>query len=259
MRQFVNIMMTVAAVTLSLCSCSREGTSFLRGDYSFKTSGTISVTRDPSCRLDTSFVTVTVPVEGQVLPEIRIDTVVTVHDDTLRLVIDNESGQMNIAEIDRKTGEMLVTMNISGGGVLAFRAVAEGNSLEISPFQRFMTLVSGSQSILGASASQLAPGESGSLASSAGSGIQAASGGSNTQAASGGTGSEGLSRASGGSSNGSELDGVRIRTDVEVGGVGKRYEDILLLNLRYRGEFTSEKILYQIVDSDVLCRARRNE
>ena len=250
MRQFVNIMMTVAAVTLSLCSCSREGTSFLRGDYSFKTSGTISVTRDPSCRLDTSFVTVTVPVEGQVLPEIRIDTVVTVHDDTLRLVIDNESGQMNIAEIDRKTGEMLVTMNISGGGVLAFRAVAEGNSLEISPFQRFMTLVSGSQSILGASASQLAPGESGSLASSAGSGIQAAPGG---------TGSEGLSRASGGSSNGSELDGVRIRTDVEVGGVGKRYEDILLLNLRYRGEFTSEKILYQIVDSDVLCRARRNE
>ena len=250
MRQFVNIMMTVAAVTLSLCSCSREGTSFLRGDYSFKTSGTISVTRDPSCRLDTSFVTVTVPVEGQVLPEFRIDTVVTVHDDTLRLVIDNESGQMNIAEIDRKTGEMLVTMNISGGGVLAFRAVAEGNSLEISPFQRFMTLVSGSQSILGASASQLAPGESGSLASSAASGIQAASGG---------TGSEGLSRASGGSSNGSELDGVRIRTDVEVGGVGKRYEDILLLNLRYRGEFTSEKILYQIVDSDVLCRARRNE
>lgn len=250
MRQFVNIMMTVAAVTLSLCSCSREGTSFLRGDYSFKTSGTISVTRDPSCRLDTSFVTVTVPVEGQVLPEIRIDTVVTVHDDTLKLVIDNESGQMNIAEIDRKTGEMLVTMNISGGGVLAFRAVAEGNSLEISPFQRFMTLVSGSQSILGASASQLAPGESGSLASSAGSGIQAASGG---------TGSEGLFRASGGSSNGSELDGARIRTDVEVGGVGKRYEDILLLNLRYRGEFTSEKILYQIVDSDVLCRARRNE
>ncbi|MDD6152007.1 MAG: hypothetical protein PUB45_06780 [Bacteroidales bacterium] len=250
MRQFVNIMMTVAAVTLSLCSCSREGTSFLRGDYSFKTSGTISVTRDPSCRLDTSFVTVTVPVEGQVLPEIRIDTVVTVHDDTLRLVIDNESGQMNIAEIDRKTGEMLVTMNISGGGVLAFRAVAEGNSLEISPFQRFMTLVSGSQSILGASASQLAPGESGSLASSAGSGIQAAPGG---------TGSDGLSRASGGSSNGSELDGARIRTDVEVGGVGKRYEDILLLNLRYRGEFTSEKILYQIVDSDVLCRARRNE
>ena len=250
MRQFVNIMMTVAAVTLSLCSCSREGTSFLRGDYSFKTSGTISVTRDPSCRLDTSFVTVTVPVEGQVLPEIRIDTVVTVHDDTLRLVIDNESGQMNIAEIDRKTGEMLVTMNISGGGVLAFRAVAEGNSLEISPFQRFMTLVSGSQSILGASASHLAPGESGSLASSAGSGIQAAPGG---------TGSEGLSRASGGSSNGSELDGARIRTDVEVGGVGKRYEDILLLNLRYRGEFTSEKILYQIVDSDVLCRARRNE
>lgn len=250
MRQFVNIMMTVAAVTLSLCSCSREGTSFLRGDYSFKTSGTISVTRDPSCRLDTSFVTVTVPVEGQVLPEIRIDTVVTVHDDTLKLVIDNESGQMNIAEIDRKTGEMLVTMNISGGGVLAFRAVAEGNSLEISPFQRFMTLVSGSQSILGASASQLAPGESGSLASSAASGIQAASGG---------TGSEGLFRASGGSSNGSELDGARIRTDVEVGGVGKRYEDILLLNLRYRGEFTSEKILYQIVDSDVLCRARRNE
>ena len=250
MRQFVNIMMTVAAVTLSLCSCSREGTSFLRGDYSFKTSGTISVTRDPSCRLDTSFVTVTVPVEGQVLPEIRIDTVVTVHDDTLRLVIDNESGQMNIAEIDRKTGEMLVTMNISGGGVLAFRAVAEGNSLEISPFQRFMTLVSGSQSILGASASHLAPGESGSLASSAASGIQAAPGG---------TGSEGLSRASGGSSNGSELDGARIRTDVEVGGVGKRYEDILLLNLRYRGEFTSEKILYQIVDSDVLCRARRNE
>ena len=250
MRQFVNIMMTVAAVTLTLCSCSREGTSFLRGDYSFKTSGTISVTRDPSCRLDTSFVTVTVPVEGQVLPEIRIDTVVTVHDDTLRLVIDNESGQMNIAEIDRKTGEMLVTMNISGGGVLAFRAVAEGNSLEISPFQRFMTLVSGSQSILGASASHLAPGESGSLASSAGSGIQAAPGG---------TGSEGLSRASGGSSNGSELDGARIRTDVEVGGVGKRYEDILLLNLRYRGEFTSEKILYQIVDSDVLCRARRNE
>ena len=134
--------------------------------------------------------------------------------------------------------------------MLAFRAVAEGNSLEISPFQRFMTLVSGSQSILGASASHLAPGESGSLASSAGSGIQAAPGG---------TGSEGLSRASGGSSNGSELDGARIRTDVEVGGVGKRYEDILLLNLRYRGEFTSEKILYQIVDSDVLCRARRNE
>lgn len=206
-RIFIKIM-TAAAVISSLCACSREGFRLFRGDYSFKTSGTISVVRDEAFQNDASFVLVTVPGDDELQTEIRTDTVITVHDDTLTVAIDVEAGQMNIAELDRENGEVMVTMNVTGGGVAAFRAFAEGRILTLTPYRRHMKLVSGTQSIIG--------------------------------------------------NTGISLSG-NVSGDFEISGSAERYEDIVLFSLEYGGDFILDDILYHIVDSDILCRARKNE
>ena len=208
MRRIFIKTMTAAAVISSLCACSREGFRLFRGDYSFKTSGTISVVRDEAFQNDTSFVLVTVPGDDELQTEIRTDTVITVHDDTLTVAIDVEAGQMNIAELDRENGEVMVTMNVTGGGVAAFRAFAEGRILTLTPYRRHMKLVSGTQSIIG-----------------------------NTGISSSGN----------------------VSGDFEISGSAECYEDIVLFSLEYGGDFILDDILYHIVDSDILCRARKNE
>lgn len=100
-------------LSTALCSCSKEGTALFKGNYSFKTSGSICA-RQISEPADT------------LLPS----------DVTIKLA--TESGQMDITP----TGDeaMLVSMNVTGGDMLVYNAQVDGEDLIISPDTRSMTL-----------------------------------------------------------------------------------------------------------------------
>ena len=108
-----NIYLSIAAAAafLVLASCAKEGTARFDGNYTFKTGGTITVLQKEEPSGGT-------PAEPQ----------------TISLTA--EGGQMDILTVDRKTGDMIVTMNITGGTVLTFNAVAQGKTLTLAETQR---------------------------------------------------------------------------------------------------------------------------
>lgn len=202
------MIIVVAASAVMLVSCAQEGTALFKGNYSFKTSGNVSIVRDEAFLNDTTFNIYTEIPEGSSVPVVKVDTVVTVHDETLKVMIDNEAGQMDITEMDSSTGDMLLTMNITGGEMVAYYAVAKDGAMTITPAERHMKLVSGAFSVFG--------GES-------------------------------------------VLDGGTVMADIRVSGSGKKYDNIVIFDLDYSGDLTVGGILYHIVDSDVICRAKVNE
>lgn len=204
------IVAAVMSLPLFLVSCTREGTALFKGNYSFKTSGNVSVTRDEAFRNDTTFNRRIVIPEGSYLPVEVVDTVVTVHDDTLKLMIDTEAGQMDITGMGAGSDDMLITMNVTAGEMVAYYAEAGTDVMSVRPSKRHMRLVSGLRSILG------------------------------------GPEAEGL-------------DGVTVMADIEVSGSGRKYDNIVIFDLDYAGDFTVDGILYHITDSDIICRARENE
>lgn len=111
MRRIIKISALVAVLAAVLCSCTKEGTGRFKGNYSFKTSGSISVREkdNPSA-------------------------------DVIRLNLSDESGQMDILETDRTDGKMMVTMNVLSGPVLVFDAEADGGTLKLLPKSRILTV-----------------------------------------------------------------------------------------------------------------------
>lgn len=107
MRKFViPILCCLLAV-----SCAKEGTKLYTGSYSFKTSGTITVTDEYADE-----------------------------DEGLILSLPNETGIMDIVEVDREKGTMIVTMNILNGDLLVFNAKAKNDRIELLPTKRHTTI-----------------------------------------------------------------------------------------------------------------------
>lgn len=107
MIRISKIILAISVVAMLSCACAKEGPSWFRGSYSFKTSGRVCVTEKDNP-----------------------DAVAEWHD------IHTESGQMHIVETDRKSGKMIVTMNVLTGDAVVFDAVAEGSTLVLSPVSR---------------------------------------------------------------------------------------------------------------------------
>ena len=113
---FMNMKKTiilVLAAAMSLASCSREGVNLFRGNYSFKTSGTMTAT-------------VTVA-----------DTVET-RTEEMTVSVVTEQGQMDILAVDADEGTAIITMNVLAGDVYTMDAVADGEELSIEPFERML-------------------------------------------------------------------------------------------------------------------------
>lgn len=104
-----------ASAALVLCalmsvSCEKAEVRNFKGSYSFKTSGTVSVTR----------------MSGDTRTQLEI-------------ALSPESGQMNILATEGRS--MVVTMNIVGGGVVVFDAeVNEDGGLTLSPATRSLSI-----------------------------------------------------------------------------------------------------------------------
>lgn len=193
------LLLAAAASLLTLAnSCTKEGTRLFRGNYSFKTSGTLTVHRDT----DTTFTQKWDADAGQMVP----DTVIKEYPEPIILNILTESGQMDITEMDSDEGQVVVSMNVTSGPMAVLYAQAQGDSLSIASQPRRVTVIMSEQ---------------------------------------------------GGGLN----DATRITAGAElaVSGTAHRYDDIILFDLKYEGDFDSASSHYEILQSSVVCRAKANK
>ena len=98
----IHPLLFVICSLLALASCQKKNAPLFRGDYSFKTSGSVTAKRanvsDPAM---------------------------------FNITLDNEIGQLQIANLDRKTDSVVVVMNYLNGEVIVTHAYCEGR--ETSP------------------------------------------------------------------------------------------------------------------------------
>ena len=100
---------------MALASCQKKNAPLFRGDYSFKTSG--SVTLD------------------------EIDTEDEPASYTVSLP--NEIGQLEIKDLDNGKDSVLVVMNTMGGEVVVTHAFCEGNEIYLKDFTKNTLLFTG--------------------------------------------------------------------------------------------------------------------
>lgn len=131
MKPFVAALAVVASL-LSFCSCEKEGVKLFDGNYSFKTSGILTVER--TAKVSESDASAEIPAK-----------ISDSGNRTFKLPLTSESGQMNII----KTGDnsVIVTMNIVGGDALVFNGKAEGKVLTLDPAVRFLSFRDGANTV----------------------------------------------------------------------------------------------------------------
>lgn len=129
MKPFVAALAVVVSL-MSLISCEKEGVKLFDGNYSFKTSGILTVERTAKVsESDASAGILDIPDGNR----------------TFRLALTSESGQMNVI----KTGDnsVIVTMNVVGGDAFVFRGKAEGKVLTLDPAVRFVSFRDGANTV----------------------------------------------------------------------------------------------------------------
>ena len=129
MKPFVAALAVVVSL-MSLISCEKEGVKLFDGNYSFKTSGILTVERTAKVsESDASAGILDIPDGNR----------------TFRLALTSESGQMNVI----KTGDnsLIVTMNVVGGDALVFSGKTEGKVLTLDPAVRFVSFRDGANTV----------------------------------------------------------------------------------------------------------------
>lgn len=129
MKPFVAALAVVVSL-MSLISCEKEGVKLFDGNYSFKTSGILTVERTAKVsESDASAGILDFPDGNR----------------TFRLALTSESGQMNVI----KTGDnsVIVTMNVVGGDAFVFSGKAEGKVLTLDPAVRFVSFRDGANTV----------------------------------------------------------------------------------------------------------------
>ena len=129
MKPFVAALAVVVSL-MSLISCEKEGVKLFDGNYSFKTSGILTIERTAKVsESDASAEILDIPDGNR----------------TFRLALTSESGQMNVI----KTGDnsVIVTMNVVGGEAFVFSGKAEGKVLTLDPAVRFVSFRDGANTV----------------------------------------------------------------------------------------------------------------
>ena len=151
MKPFVAALAVVASL-LSFCSCEKEGVKLFDGNYSFKTSGILTIER--TAKVSESDASAEIPARisdsgNTGWPDIDLPDLPDVGfpdgNRTFRLALTSESGQMNVI----KTGDnsVIVTMNVVGGDAFVFSGKAEGKVLTLDPAVRFVSFRDGANTV----------------------------------------------------------------------------------------------------------------
>ncbi len=151
MKPFVAALAVVASL-LSFCSCEKEGVKLFDGNYSFKTSGILTIER--TAKVSESDASAEIPARisdsgNTGWPDIELPDLPDVDfpdgNRTFKLPLTSESGQMNVI----KTGDnsVIVTMNVVGGDAFVFSGKAEGKVLTLDPAVRFVSFRDGANTV----------------------------------------------------------------------------------------------------------------
>jgi len=103
----------LAVVSAALCSCHKSGVNLFAGDYSFKTSGEISITAQAV--IDGSNITIPAEVNAN---------------------LSNDIGQLNISVADKKNDKVIVVINYLNGDVVTTTGTCNGKTIELDEFRR---------------------------------------------------------------------------------------------------------------------------
>jgi hypothetical protein len=101
---------------MALAACQKKNAPLFRGDYSFKTSGSV------------------------VLDEIVTDGE---KGDSFTVSLPNEIGQLEISDLDNGKDSVLVVMNTMGGEVIVTRALCQDNKIFLCDFTKNTLLFTG--------------------------------------------------------------------------------------------------------------------
>ena len=110
MKKTLLLLMSLCAF-LALSSCQKSGINLFAGDYSYKTTGTVTVQRQPTLtnpQVSTSF-------------EVELPT---------------ELGQLQIATLDKKEDSVIVVINQLNGDILVTHGHCEDDEISLCKFQR---------------------------------------------------------------------------------------------------------------------------
>ena len=110
------IILVICGSLMALAACQKKNAPLFRGDYSFKTSGSV------------------------VLDEIVTDGETG---DKFTVSLPNEIGQLEISDLDNGKDSVLVVMNTMGGEVIVTRALCQDNKIFLRDFTKNTLLFTG--------------------------------------------------------------------------------------------------------------------
>ena len=116
-------MMIAVLALLAFTSCQKSGMHLFRGDYSFKTSG--SVTMDE------------IVIEGNSVEPV-----------SYTVSLPNEIGQLEISDLGNEKDSLLVVINTMGGEVVVTHAFCYGNEIYLKDFTKNTLLFTGDSIVL---------------------------------------------------------------------------------------------------------------
>ena len=109
MKNTLLLLMTLCSF-LALSSCQKSGINLFTGDYSYKTTGTVTVQRQPTLA------------NPQVSASFDIE-------------LPSELGQLQIATLDRKEDSVIVVINQLNGDILVTHGRCEDDEITLCKFQ----------------------------------------------------------------------------------------------------------------------------
>ena len=114
----IRLVLFIFCALLTLVACQKKNAPLFRGDYSFKTSG--SVTLD------------------EIMPEGD-----TIEPASFTVSLPNEIGQLEISALDNGKDSVLVVMNTMGGEVVVTSALCKDNEIFLRDFKKNTLLFTG--------------------------------------------------------------------------------------------------------------------
>ena len=111
----ISILLSVCCLLVLLAACQKKNAPLFRGDYSFKTSGSVSLD-EINAEDEPASYTVSLP---------------------------NEIGQLEISDLDNGKDSVLVVMNTMGGEVVVTHAFCQDNKIFLRNFTRNALLFTG--------------------------------------------------------------------------------------------------------------------
>ena len=118
MKKIVFVLLLATTATF-FSSCHKNGVKLFAGDYSFKTSGEVSI-----------------------ITEAVIDSNDIVIPAVLNVDLTNDIGQLNISVSDKENDEVIVVINYLNSDVTVTTGTCDGNTIELDEFERDVLPVS---------------------------------------------------------------------------------------------------------------------